>query len=190
MDLFSKNKLLFWAVIILAILNIILLSMFWHYNICGPKHYFLPPPPNQAPERFHAKEFFRHELNLDDKQMQQFRDMMDTHFKKTGEIMEQIHSQRKTLLDEVFSQKADKDKINKIADEIGRLHTDLEKANTEHFEALKTLIKPEQFEKLKGILDEVMMNQRPMREGHPEGCPPMGCPPKGECPEEGHGPRF
>jgi Spy/CpxP family protein refolding chaperone len=169
MDLFSKNKLLFWAVIILAVLNFALLGTFWYTHSFRYKPPNFPMSQNMGPERFHFKEFIKNELNLSDDQMKQYQDMLDDHFKKSRDIMEQIHNQRKALFDEVFSQNPDSNKINNITGEIGKLQADFEKASVAHFEQVKTLIKPDQYDKLKGILDEVMINQRPMRDGFPHG---------------------
>lgn len=168
MDLFSKNKLLFWAVIILALLNIILLGTFWFHNFMRPEHPPMPFPnehgnfsENHNPEKFHAEDFIVRELQFNEEQTKQFRTMMDDQSKKTSELQGKIHEIRKLILDELFIDNTNKDKIQKLNEEIGKLNTEIEALHSDHFLQMKTLCKPDQLIKFKSIMNDVMINKRP-----------------------------
>ncbi len=160
MDVYSKNKYLFWSVIVLVILNIALLTIFGLGMFRQHGRPLMPFPPNFKPDRFHAKDFLDHELKMDENQKKEFGNIMANHFEGMDKIMFQIMEKRKNIFDEIFQQNPDQAKIESLTNDVGNLHKELEKVNSMHFNKLKSLMRPEQIVKLKEILGEAVNPKR------------------------------
>jgi len=161
MDVFSKNKFLFWAMAILVVLNLTLITILAVGHFCHREHPPMCQPLDMRPDKFHAKDFISHELKLDETQKNQFEAILDSHFVLVDKIMEQIMKKRDEKFEKIFSNNSDEAQIGALAGEIGNLYKDLEIANSTHFLQLKKIIKPEQVDKLKELLKESIKFNRP-----------------------------
>jgi hypothetical protein len=191
MDAFSKNKYLFWSVIILAVINIVLISMFWlnrpgHHN--GP----MPPMPFERPmgDKDNMMNFIKHEIGLDADQEKKFDEESKAHFAKIDEITKKIGDKKAELIEATFLDNSIED-CKKMASELGALHVEFENINIDHFNRLKSFCNDKQISKFKDMMKEVFSKKgHQMMPGGPP--PPMGPPPHegrdGDCPPRGHMP--
>ncbi len=159
MDIYSKNKYLFWAVIILIVLNIILITI-------TSGIYFdrkMPPPfkPNNEmkPDKSHLKEFIINEIDMDDNQKEMFSKIMDEHFNNFDNKMKEINLKRNQVFDEIFSENYDSSKIEILFTDFERLHSEMEKINFEHFIKLKSIFNKDQNVKLKKLFSEIFVHK-------------------------------
>ena len=170
MDAFSKNKYLFWAVIILIILNIVMITGFFlerHHRHERPEMQF---PPMINPEGFHSQDFISHELQFNDDQRKLFIQLTTKHFETISKLMDSISQKRKVIFDETFSQTPDSNKLNLLANEIGALHSEIEKSNYDHFSKLKGFCSDDQIAKLKNLMSEIIKLKPPMHMPPGPGC--------------------
>jgi Spy/CpxP family protein refolding chaperone len=154
MDTLNKNKLLVWAIIVLLVINIGTLTTFW--------------VASQGHNRNNDKSKFRsgridegilvNELKLTDEQIGFYKNARKKHFTETRQLRDKIEDNHRIIHDELFSDKTDTLRINILADSIGLINAEFEKANFNHFLILKSQLSPEQCKKFKELMDEASMN--------------------------------
>lgn len=169
MDNIIKKRLAFWGVILLAIMNLFSLVTVWYLHFHRPDVSNLEmPPPNRVTD------FLKNELGLSETQTHRADSIIEDHFKKVGIILYSMRDIRKELLKEVSVGTPDFAKIEKLADEIGNKHSELEKLKFYHFFELKKTCTPDQQKKLDKIFRDILPEIGPP--GMPPGQTPQGFP--------------
>ena len=155
MDFITKNKLAFWAIIILIILNIATLSLvLFRGGQPRPGEHFIreaddAPPPD-------VLMFLEKELEFSKQQTATLQFLRQTHFKESGALMDSIHLLRKEILSDLKNEKPDPDKVKPAAEEIGKLQTEFELMIYSHFADIKNVCNKEQKTKFANLLDELI----------------------------------
>lgn len=169
-----------WAVPVLVVINLLFLAiMVWQQFGSESK-------PDKRPDgKPEIKAFLEEELQLDDQQLQQYESLIQEKRQKGRQHHQRIRQlmQRQASL---LSEGADEAQLHAIADEIGQQHAKLLKANQEHFADIGAILRPEQQEKWRSLLKEVLMLLGP---GGPPGGPRPGGPPHQGGPPPGRGAR-
>ncbi len=176
MDFFTKNKLLFWCVIILAILNIATLGSFW-FTAPGQGR---NRPAEKAPD---GGKLMKERLDLTDEQAERFERIRTEHFARTRPLQDAMHRIRLDLLHEIFQPQPDEAVIQKLQTELQNKHGQFETNLFAHFRELKNACKPEQIKELKIMLRELIDSTRPRAAG-------QKMPPPGQGPRPGPGHRH
>lgn len=158
----SKIKTLVWTIIALIVLNIGSLGFLWYKQVTRPGQ--LPPPRNQ---QANPDKFLEMELQLTDEQVAAFSELRQQHQQETRKIRQVIHGLSGNLVEELFKSQPDTARVAALSDEIGRKQAEYERITYSHFDELKQVCTPDQQEKLRVILFEMLDNMR------------MGTPPPG-----------
>ena len=130
-----KNKMLFWCVIILAVLNVITLTSFWMGK----------PPRGPVPASKGGQDggkIMAERLHLSAEQARQFEQIRNEHFMRTRPLQDDIHKIRLEILDEIFSSEPNQAKIA-------------------HFQELKNTCNEDQAKELKIMLRDLIESTRP-----------------------------
>ena len=154
MDFFTKNKMLFWCVIILAVLNVITLTSFWMGK----------PPRGPAPDSKGGQDggkIMAERLHLSAEQARQFEQIRNEHFMRTRPLQDDIHKIRLEILDEIFSSEPNQAKIQNLLAEISSKQDLFEKYLFAHFQELKNTCNEDQAKELKIMLRDLIESTRP-----------------------------
>ena len=153
-----KNNVLTWAVVVLIIANIVVITLFWlgHRQI-------------QRRQETPA-DFLSHELGLDDKQKAQLHEFASQHHMESEKIRQHIKEARDHFFDLIKMPNvnpATKDSAaNAIADNLKKL----ELLTFDHFQKVRMMCTPDQQVKFDKIINQVIK----MVAGPPPGRPPHG----------------
>ena len=163
MNLNAKKNVLTWAVVLLIIANIVVITLFSIDHRQGP-----PKPEKPA-------QFLSHELGLDEKQMSQLHELANQHHMESEKLREHVKEARDLffgLMKQPIVNPATKDSAaNAIAANLKQL----ELLTFDHFQKVRMICTPDQQVKFDKIINEVMK----MVTGPPPGPPPRrrGSPP-------------
>jgi protein CpxP len=163
MDIFTKNRATVTTIILLIVINVFTLLIIW-FDGRGIFH-----PPRMEPPRENADRvafFLKNELGLNEAQVQEYRQLRQKHLEQTRDINDEIHHLKKQLLDQLFSDRVDSEKVNKLIQSIGEKQKIAERITFNHFLEMKNLCGQGQQEKLHRLLDEFFRPPRP--QGPPE----------------------
>ena len=176
MDIFTKNRATVTTIILLIVINVFTLLIIWFdgRGIFGPPRM---EPPRENDDRMAF--FLKNELGLNEAQVQQYHQLRQKHLEQTREINENIHHLKKELLDQLFSDRVDSQKVNKLIQSIGEKQKIAERITFNHFLEMKNLCGEGQQEKLHRLLDEFFRPPRPqgppdMEDPRPKPPPPQG----------------
>lgn len=166
MDYFRKNKLLGILVLLLVVVNITVLALLWFQKGTHKRG------PGRDGSR-HGQEFLEMQLNLSDEQLQQVKQMRRDHFGKMQSLHEASRDARKKLhgLWNVENSEAN---AENAANEIGRIHGQIELQTYRHFAGIREILNETQKEKFDEIITEVLLRGGPDRQGPPGGPPGRG----------------
>ena len=162
MNYFNKNKIAIWVIIILAVLNIAVITTIVYHIFSDEKIVRVVVDP---PKRKNMGHFVRNELNLSNEQQLEFKKFREEYFHETEKIRKKLKDKRIEMLDELAMNKSNEEKLNNIAEEIGDLHTELKKETIIHFLKMKNVCNADQRKKL-NLLFRDMMYCRGHFEGH------------------------
>lgn len=146
MDYFTKRRLVIWGFSILILLNLSALATIAYYR-------FFRPPREEV--RIHPA-WRKHKpepclwkaLNFTDAQKAQFDTVKNTYRNRSTKIIHALRQKRVAIIKELSTNEPDNAKLEKLADEIGKLHADLKKESIHHLLELKTICNTEQNEML------------------------------------------
>ncbi len=158
MDYFTKNKMLFWCVIILVVLNVATLSSFWMKKTAAalPKH-----PDGQRD----GQKIMVEKLQLSDQQAQEFEQIRNEHFMRTRRLQDDMHKIRLDLLEETFALEPDDLLIDELLSELDDMQNQFEKNLFQHFQELKDACNEQQREELQFMLRNLIESTRPGKSG-------------------------
>ncbi|MCP4569255.1 MAG: periplasmic heavy metal sensor [FCB group bacterium] len=158
--MYEKNKFLLWAIVALIILNMGSLGLLWYKEVIKPTKPALPAERQGNPNKF-----LEMELQLTEDQVEAFRELRQQHERETQEIRRDIHRLSKDIVDELFRPQSDTALVTILSDEIGRKQAEFERVLYSHFDGLKQVCRPDQQEKLRGLLFEML--ERTKRDSPP-----------------------
>lgn len=148
------SKILIYAVIFLAALNVATLISIG-INIRNAKKE-LPQASSAAiktAQNFNGR-YFRDQLQLSPKQMEQFRVINDEFRSNARRINNELNILRAKMMDEMKQESTDTLKLSLQSDSIGRLHADLKKFTYNYYMGIKEICFEKQISELDNIFEQ------------------------------------
>lgn len=161
MDFFRRERLLFWCVLVLMLLNVALVVSFWLKR---------PPfPPPGAGQQHGGGRIMEKQLQLSEEQVQQFEQIRQKHFTRSDPLEDRMHEIRMDLLNEIFTAEPNEVRIQVLTAEIGQTQCQFDGELFNHFRDLKDACKDPQVTELKHMLADLLESRRPPdpRQPHP-----------------------
>ncbi|NHB67255.1 Spy/CpxP family protein refolding chaperone [Perlabentimonas gracilis] len=158
MNIFTKNRMLVGAVILLVALNIATIGTI---ALKQPK-----PQDSSAREGFSRQRpnlgrSISTELGLTPEQETVFEELRRSYFEENLEIRRAIQAHHRMIMQELDAENPNRVKLDSLAAEIGHLHEQQQLATIEHFVTLREVCSPEQYQNLQKIFRRAMpQNQR------------------------------
>ncbi len=150
MKLFNENNFSKIIIAVLLVINIIALFLIWNQSSRKP----IPPPPLKN-NSVRAVGLMKDQLNLTQVQTKEFRTLRREHFAKVNIISDSILTLKKQIIDQIFSEKPDTSRVNKLAKQIGVYQSEIEKSIFNHFEKFSLILTKDQKEKLHRVLNSL-----------------------------------
>jgi len=167
MNTASKKRLLIGTIIILIVINISALStiVFNKYNHRTEQSAFIKQQLKnkslqteninlKQKKNYHlrVKKFVKRELELSDKQFEQYSNLKDANMEKSHQIMQEIGKKKKLIFKEFCKENQDTLALMQLTEDIGKLHVKMQKETLRHFNAIEEMLSPEQIIKFKKML--------------------------------------
>ena len=149
------NKgILIGIIAVLILLNGAVLFTVWHIH----------PIRSHAPiaHRDHDREhresmsFLYHELDLDEEQAFRLEGIRQKHFERTRLHLDRFHTLRREITEAVLNDTPDLDRIRKLAEELGKIQSEIEYERVIHFGELRSIINPDQREKFDQLIADLL----------------------------------
>ncbi len=144
MNLIVKNRLIFWVLIILVVINISALTSFFLFTKSPAPAACCPPEEQQCMA-------FRDELKLTDAQTVQVNAINKVYAASAGPAAAEIKATRAAILTEMENEVPDTLKLNVLTDQLALLQMKIQKENIKQYSELKRVCTPEQVQRLSGL---------------------------------------
>jgi len=158
MDIFRQQKYLARAVIVLVLLNIGLIS-FFVWKELRPHHKPLLFPKNEAYKDLSG--ILKRELQLDEKQAQQFSTIREDYYRKEIVLKQKIKDNKDAMNAAMFNKDTDEHKIIGLARQTANFEYEMELLLYRQAKELKLVCTPEQQEKFEVLVKEIRDYFRP-----------------------------
>jgi Spy/CpxP family protein refolding chaperone len=179
MNYFANIRFYKWLIVILLILNIATLSFTIFSHL--PHRPFRELPVNNPvdKEEMHKRNeiFLQRELNLDDEQMNLFRQSRKQHFSAQKELMKKNRMIREELSEAIFQTQFNQNKTDSLITLLGKITIAIETLNAQHFIELRSFCRPDQQQKFGKVFREIIVkpgagaDRPPKGMRHPKGKP-------------------
>ena len=161
----NKHSLMVWAIVILAVMNISTgITIAYHQR--QSKKMEMNPATDQKQLEANSEKFsgryFRDQLNLNNEQMDKFREMNPIFRPKARDITIELVHKRKQMLFEMAAVKSDTSRLNALSDSIGILHRNLKIITYRYYLDIKGICDLEQQKKLEQLFGDMFTNDAPM----------------------------
>jgi periplasmic protein CpxP/Spy len=148
MNFFSKNKILFWIMVVLIVVNVATITTFLVYVTNKPV-----APEN--PSAGKAGAALQSELSLTPAQNERVTAILDSFRNATGPIADSARANRIGLLDELAKDNPDSFLLNRYAERISFYQSAMQKSSIRRYLQLKGLCSPEQCRRLSDLYFEM-----------------------------------
>ena len=159
-------------IIVLVIMNITLLATFWYKFIrtsrnptslpdIGDRSPGIPDPGDRIRFEEGLKRFLKNELNFSADQQDNFLELQRNHLEHVRKTQQLISELRKKLIATMEEEKVASEYIDSVAAEIGERTAAHEKSVLAHFKALSDICNPDQKEKYKKLLHQILEQLTP-----------------------------
>ena len=158
----NNNQLKFWkwAVILLAVLNVCLLTSIWlKQNGQAPDEMRRPPNGEKAAD------FLLEQLKFSEQQVAEFEKLKEEHRHKMDSLREISKEVHRLFFDNLKNEKQDTAKVNDLARAIANNQTQIELVTFNHFKEVRKLCDDKQKTTFDEIIQEVL--RRMARPGQP-----------------------
>jgi Spy/CpxP family protein refolding chaperone len=144
MNFLYKNRLMFWVLIVLVVVNLAALASFFLY----PKSKSEPVCCNPEEQQCNA---FRQELKLTDAQTLQVNEINKTYTETAKPVAVAIKETRTEILNELEKEKPDTLRLDTLTKQLSMLQMRIQKENISQYIALKRVCTTEQALKLSAL---------------------------------------
>jgi periplasmic protein CpxP/Spy len=176
MDIFTRKHLAGWMIGLLVVINLVTLATLWLGVLWRPA---ASPPPRGDNRPDDVNRFLERELNLTVEQAAKLEDLRRRNAAAMQSIQEEIHRLKKAEVDELLAPRTDAARIDELAAEIGTKEAEKEKVLFSHLQDLMALCRPDQQEKLRSVMGELVRLMGPPGQPTPGGKPPAKKRPEG-----------
>lgn len=157
----NKHRLMVWAIVVLAVMNVsTIVTVAYHQRKFVKSETIVvsdPKQPEVNAEKFSGR-YFRDQLNMNNEQMEKFRQINPLFRPKVRDITIELSQKRQQMLREMSAEKSDTTRLNALSDSIGYLHSDLKKLTYRYYLEIKGICDPEQQKKLEQLFGDVFSN--------------------------------
>lgn len=163
MALKNKYRILVWVIVILVATNLSMGFSFLYHKQQDKK---IAEQTEQEAIELPAQQrtrFFREQLNLQPQQMESFRELNRDFNRTAWQINHQLESLRIEMVTEMGSKNPDREKLGRIAREIGNLHAQIKNETITYYLGMKDICNEEQQEKLNEIFISVLQRSEDVR---------------------------
>jgi Spy/CpxP family protein refolding chaperone len=155
MNIFTKNRMLVGAVILLAALNLAILgTVFFQRKPIAP-----PPTSFEADRMPRHSRMIAMELNLSPEQEAKLEELRKVYAKQTQDNKISLRDHYRMIMRELSAEIPNEHFLDSVAIEIGRLHMEQQRSTIEHFLTLREVCSFEQYEKLQQIFKRRMFSE-------------------------------
>ncbi len=158
MDIFRQQKYVMRTIIFLVLLNIGLIG-FFVWRELKPHHNSLLFPKNEAYKDVSG--ILKRELQLDEKQAQQFNSIREDYYRKEISLKQKIKDNKDAMNAEMFNKHTDENKIMSLARQTSNFEYEMELLRYRQAKELKLVCTPEQQEKFEVLVKEIRDYFRP-----------------------------
>ena len=144
MNFFNKNRLIFWVLIILVVINISALISFFLFTKTSGQSACCPPEVQQC-------EAFRDELNLSGGQTLKVTEINKKYKEFAEPIVGEIKETRASILTELENEVPDTMRLNSLTNQLAMLQLKIQKENITQYRELKRVCTPDQAQKLSAL---------------------------------------
>jgi Spy/CpxP family protein refolding chaperone len=163
----NKYRRLVWVVYILVATNLSMgISYLYHKQQEPKQESFTEELNNEVPAQQRTR-YFREQLNLSPRQVDDFRDLNRDYNRTAGQIQNQLSGLRMEMVNEMGKELTDTLKLSAITNRIGELHKELKNETISFYLAMKQVSTEEQQEKLHEIFISLLEKNEDV--GHPRG---------------------
>ena len=174
MNMSTKFGFSFWVILVLVIMNIGLLGFLWVLHFKKPTH--LP-----IAAKVDSEELFKRELQLDQQQFDSLKILREGHFRQRDSIQFEIMRLNRQVMEELFKNTPDTLLVQELFEQIGREQKEVGQITYDHFNEIKKICRPEQYERLKQLVFDAIELKQPPPPGGKHRPPPSAAnrPPHG-----------
>lgn len=156
MNASNKYRILTWIIVILVATNLSTIGSFYYHRMDEMKLATATKEEQTTIPGEQRTRFFRDELNLNDDQIDQFRQINRT-FNRTARGIEMNLAQlREDLINELGTPNPDSSRLHQMATDVGDNHRELKQVTTTFYLDMKKLCTPEQQAKLHEIFQSML----------------------------------
>ena len=158
----TKIKLMIWAILLLAVMNISTILTVLYNRDQEAKLRNIPERilPESASVKFSGR-YFRDHLGFNQQQMNRFVEFNPAFRKQIMRINTELADQRRRMLLEMSTGTSDTSKLNQLCDSIGHLHASLKKYTYKYYLDIKNICDKQQMVKLEQMFDEMFAGEMP-----------------------------
>jgi len=109
--------------------------------------------------------YVREQVKLDEQQYRQYRELMGKTRQEQRNIAMKLSEKRNQLMQELAADEPDQQKLEELASDIGALHRQLKINTIDHFNAFKSICRPDQMDSLRQLMRN-MSHHPPHQPGH------------------------
>jgi len=156
MNATNKYRILIWVIVILVATNLSTIGSFYYHQMRETKTPETKKEEQTTVPGEQRTRFFRDQLNLNDEQLEQFREINRT-FNRTARTIETNLAQlREDLIKELGTQNPDSTRLDQMAIEVGNNHRELKQVTTTFYLDMKKICTAEQQAKLHEIFQSML----------------------------------
>jgi Spy/CpxP family protein refolding chaperone len=152
----NKYRILIWIIVILVATNLSTIGSFYYHRMTEAKTPEAKQESQSAIPGEQRARFFRDQLNLNDEQLDQFRDINRTFNRTARGIETNLVQLREDLIKELGTQNPDSTRLDQMAIEVGNNHRELKQVTTTFYLDMKKICTPEQQVKLHEIFQSML----------------------------------
>ncbi|MBN2613311.1 MAG: periplasmic heavy metal sensor [Bacteroidales bacterium] len=146
---FTQNRLIIGILVFLLVMNVVAVGSILFYRNKARDILTNPPFPAQRLQRMHPEgRYMQKYLELDENQFQNFANARNRFHENARKLANEIREKRMKMFEELEQPEPDMEKIGNIAEEIGRLHKELNIETGNYYLDIREICNPVQREKL------------------------------------------
>jgi Spy/CpxP family protein refolding chaperone len=159
MNFLTKNRLLIGAVVLLAAINIAILATIGYHH--------LPQKDDSADqtERPDHSRMMARELELTPEQVIQFEELRKEYAEQNQLLRRELNERYRLIMTELSAPEPNNAFLDSVAKDIGKLHTDQQKATIQHFLELREICSLDQSKQLQRLFKRMMSNNQMNKRG-------------------------
>lgn len=160
MNIFTRNRIIVGIAILLTAINLAILGTFGFYHTRKQEY---EPQQNVNSQR-NPRKMIAREIDLTQEQEGKFETLHKDFVEETRENKAALLDQYNMIMRELDEKNPDRNRLDSLAREIGRLHFEQQQTTIEHFLSLREVCSPEQFKSMQRMFRRNMSNGSRHRE--------------------------